>query len=291
MKLSVVIPCYNAADTIAEQLEALASQRWSEPWEVVVADNGCTDNSMEIVRQYQGRLPNLRIVDASARRGSPYALNTGVEAARGESLAFCDADDVVGDGWLPAIGQALSKYDFVACRFDTERLNPPWLQKSRSNYQKEGLPKYRYPPYLSHSGGGGMGVKRDLHQAIGGFDESLPILHDTDYCWRLQLAGVELHFVPDAVIHVRYRKTFRGIYKQARGYAEYNVLLYKRYRPLGMPALSWKRGARRWVRRWIRLLKRLPCLRSKGDLANWVWQIGWQVGRLQGSIKHRVLAL
>jgi glycosyltransferase involved in cell wall biosynthesis len=100
MKLSVVIPCYNAESTIEEQLDALADQHWIEPWEVVVANNRCTDNSIAIVRSYQSKIPNLRIVDASERQGQPYALNIGAEAALGEALAFCDADDVVGEGWL-----------------------------------------------------------------------------------------------------------------------------------------------------------------------------------------------
>jgi len=287
MKLSVIIPCYNAAETIAEQLEALAQQEWSEAWEVIVADNGSTDRSMEIAQQYEGRLPGFRIVDASAKRGAAHALNVAVRAARGEAVAFCDADDVVAPGWVAAIGEALSRYDFVASRFDTEKLNPPWVQASHANPQRDGLNQYRYPPYLPHAGGCGLGVKRALHEAVGGFDESLPILHDTDYCWRLQLAGVELHFVPEAVVYVRYRSTLRGIYRQARGYAEYNVILYKRYRPLGMPKLSWRRGARAWVR----LFKHLPRIRSKGGLAAWTWQLGWRVGRLQGSLKYRVLAL
>ena len=131
VKLSVIIPCYNGAKTIAVQLEALAFQQWSEPWEVIIADNGSTDDSIAIVERYRHRLPHLRIVDASARKGQPYALNVGAQAASGEALVFCDADDEVGPGWLAAMGEALSKYDFVACRFETKKLNSPkFYQKS-----------------------------------------------------------------------------------------------------------------------------------------------------------------
>lgn len=287
MKLSVVIPCYNAEETIAIQLEALANQQWSEPWEIIVADNRCTDRSMAIVHAYQPRLPHLRIVDASARQGQPYALNCGAQAALGEALAFCDADDEVGVGWVAAMGDALRQHDFVACRFDTEKLNPAWVYRSRGNPQRNGLGQYRYPPYLPHAGGGGLGVKRAIFEALGGFDESLPYLHDTDFCWRVQLGGTTLHFVPEAVLHVRFRDTFKGIYRQARGYAEYNVLLYKRYRPLGMPAL--RRTAS--LPAWRDLLWGLLWLRSKEDLARWTWDFGWRMGRLQGSLKHRVFAL
>jgi GT2 family glycosyltransferase len=229
---------------------------------------------MRIVEQYRARLPDLRSVDASARQGQPYALNVGAQAAYGEALAFCDADDVVGAGWVAAMGEALSKHDFVACGFEVERLNAPWVQESHGNPQRDGIQQYRNPPYLPHAGGGSLGVKRSLWEAIGGFDESLPILHDTDFCWRLQLRGTELHFVPAAVVHVRYRDTFRAMYRQAHGYGIYNVLLYKRYRRLGMSKLSWKSSARAWMR----LVKQLAQVHRKGGRAQWVWHYGFRVG-------------
>jgi glycosyltransferase involved in cell wall biosynthesis len=287
MNLSVIIPCYNAADTIATQLEALASQRWSEPWEVIVSNNGSTDETLTIVEGYREQLPDLRVVDSSDRPGAAHARNVGALTATGDALVFCDADDEVATGWLAAIGQALSEHDFVASRFDIDKLNAPWVQKSHANPQRDGLGRYGYPPYLPHAASSGLGVKRSLHEAIGGFDESMHLLEDTDYCWRIQLAGTKLHFVPDAVVHYRYRDTLCGIYRQARGYAEYNVLLYKKYRPLGMPQISRKTG----VQAWVRLMRRVARIRSKERLAMWVWHFAWCIGRLQGSVKYRVFAL
>ncbi|MBA2667969.1 MAG: glycosyltransferase family 2 protein [Trueperaceae bacterium] len=286
MKLSVVIPCYNAEDTLAEQLDALSGQRWSQPWEVLLVDNRSTDRSLEIAEGFRGRVPNLRIVDASDRQGQPFALNAGAEAAQGASLAFCDADDVVGDGWVAAIGDALDEHDFVACRWDVTRLNTIVVQRSRGNAQVNGLQPYTNPAFLSHAGGGTLGVKRALHLDVGGFDETLPVLHDTDYCWRLQLRGVELHFVPDAVIHVRYRDTLRGVYHQSRSYGAYNVLLYKRYRDRGMPAIDWRRG----LEGWIDVLKGTVFLYRPSARWTWARRLGWSVGRLEGCLKHRVFA-
>jgi GT2 family glycosyltransferase len=287
MKLSVVIPCYNGAATIGAQLAALAEQRWSEPWEVLVVDNRSTDNSFAIVEDYRRRLPNLRIIPAYERQGQPYALNVGARAAAGESLAFVDADDVVGAGWLAAMGKALARHEFIAARVDVTRLNDPWVRCSHSHPQEKGLNRYRHPPYLPHAGGGTLGVRRALHEAIGGFDEELPLLHDTDYCWRLQLASVELHFVADALIHLRYRDTLCGLFRQARSYAEYNVALYKKYRPLGMPPISVASG----LAPWLDLVRRLPQLRTQERRAAWLWRFAWCLGRLQGSIRHRVFAL
>jgi glycosyltransferase involved in cell wall biosynthesis len=286
MKLSVILPCLNEEQFLGNQLEALASQLWGEPWEVIVADNGSTDRSLDIVEKYKGRLPNLRLVDASDRRGQAHALNVGARAATAAVLAFCDADDEVAPGWVAAMGKALTEYDFVACRFETEKLNPPWIRDQHRSPQQDGVQKFTYPPYLPHAGSGSIGIKRTLHQAAGGFDESLPVLFDTDYCFKIQLAGTKLYFVPDAVIHLRYRDTFTGIYRQARTWGEYNVFIHKKYRPLDTPGLSWKHG----ISGWVPLMRRLPRIRSKANVAAWVWQFGWRLGILQGCIKYRHLA-
>jgi len=286
MKLSVVIPCYNAEATLGEQLDALAEQRWDEPWEIVLADNRSTDGSLAIAESYASRLPNLRVVDASLRQGQPFALNVGAEAALGEAIAFCDADDVVGKGWVAAMGSALARHEFVACRTDVAKLNSRAVQKTRRNGQADGVQAYTNPPFLPHAGGGTLGVRRALHLEVGGFDESLPTLHDTDYCWRLQERGVALTFVPEALAHIRYRDTARGIYRQAKSYGEYNVLLYRRYRGRGMPPVDWRRG----LRGWLTLAMGILFLYRPQARLTWMRRLGWQVGRLQGSLKHRVFA-
>jgi glycosyltransferase involved in cell wall biosynthesis len=53
VRLSVIIPCLDAGDEITAQLDGLAEETWSEPWEVVVADNGSTDGTREIVSRYR----------------------------------------------------------------------------------------------------------------------------------------------------------------------------------------------------------------------------------------------
>lgn len=287
MRLSVIIACFNAADTIAVQLEALATQDWSEPWEVIVSDNGSTDQSRAIIEQYQERLPNLRVVDSSGRRGAAYARNVGVLAATGEAIAFCDADDEVAPGWLAAMGEALSVHDFVTGRCEYEKLNEPWVVKSMYSLPGKGLREYKYPPYLPYAATCNLGLKLSLHKAIGGFDEAILRLEDLDYCWRVQLAGAKLHVVPDAVVHYRLRDKLAGIARISRISGENHVLLYKKYRPLGMPELSWKSG----VKEWLVLFKRFPQVRLKEGRARWVRHFNWRLGRLKGCIKHRVLAL
>ena len=284
VKLSVIIPCYNGGDTIGAQLSALEKQEWSENWEVIVADNGSNDQSREIVESFLGRFTNLRIVDASSRRGQPFALNVGARSSHGESLAFCDADDEVGTGWLPAMGKALSQHDCVACRFEGQKLNSFLVQNVHKDTQQQGLQQIWYSPFLPHAGGGSLGVKRTLFDSIGGFDESLPYLHDTDFCFKVQREGTKIQFVPDAVAHIRHRASLEGNYCRSRNFAQYNVLLAKRYNGFNGNALRlWGN----YFRAWLRLLQALPRIRHEKARFEWVRCYGQQIGRLRGIFLYR----
>jgi GT2 family glycosyltransferase len=288
MDLSVIIPVFNGATIIADQLEALATQTLSESFEVVVSDNGSTDESLSVVQRYIDRVPGLRIIDASDRRGRSHARNVGAQAASGEALAFCDQDDIVGSGWVHAMTNAFSEYDFVTGSIETNRLNEPWRVKHFS-FPQHNLYTHKVPPYLSHAPGCNLGVKRSLHQAVGGFDESFMLAwEDTDYAWRLQLAGHQLHFVPDAVVHYRLPHGLTAIFRQGRNYGEGNVLFYKKYESVAKISEPWKVR----IGYWTRLLrpKTLLGLRSKANLALWLWQYGWRIGHLRGCRKHRILA-
>src|SRR5262245_10940945 len=119
------------AATIGAQLEALANQSWSEPWEIIVSDNGSRDDSVRVVERYAARIPHLRLVDSSDRRGAAHARNVGARAAAAPALAFCDADDEVGAGWVAAMGTALATHDFVACRIDVGKLNQDWVRHAQ----------------------------------------------------------------------------------------------------------------------------------------------------------------
>ena len=103
------MPVLNGEEHIGDQLAALAAQTYRGEWELVVVDNGCRDRSMEIVREWAPRLPSVTIVDATARRGLNRARNAGAAAARGDFLAFCDADDVATPGWLEAMAEAAAE--------------------------------------------------------------------------------------------------------------------------------------------------------------------------------------
>jgi glycosyltransferase involved in cell wall biosynthesis len=285
VKVSVVIPCYNAASNLPSQLEALARQT-VEPWEVILADNGSTDSSVDVARRCGAHLPRFKVVDASDRRGASHARNAGARAASGDVLAFCDADDLVAPGWIAGLQKGLLDHDFVASRFDLTKLNPGLRYV---HPQATGLIRDPTFDFLPRAGGCGLAIRRRIHDSVGGFDEHIPFHEDTDYCWKIQLSGVKLGWAPEALIHVQHRHDSAERFRQARLWAASQVKVYKKYRRLGMPKIS--NGAA--VREWFVLAKLMARVAlGRGEFSmGLAWRLGTRLGRLQGSILCLTLLL
>jgi glycosyltransferase involved in cell wall biosynthesis len=277
-RLSVIIPCHNSEATLAVQLSALAAQVCTYSWEAIVADNGSVDATAAIAASFSDRMPMLRVMDASARRGAAYARNAGAAAARGSALLFCDADDEMAEGYLEAMGRALEAHEFVACRYDFARLNTSWLAHARaSDGQGSGLAGGYCHPTLPYAGAGGLGIARRVHEGVDGFDLTLKAMagqEDTDYCIRVQLAGTPLVFVQDAVMHVRFRDTVSGVFAQAWAWAESGAYVQRRY--AASPATQSAAGTTYDLARHVAW--KLVRVRSRADLAGWIWLAGWCSG-------------
>jgi GT2 family glycosyltransferase len=284
--VSVVIACRDAERYLARQLEALAAQTCAERWQLVVSDNGSTDRSRAILEEFRPRLPPMVVIDSSACIGPGAARNAGVRAAQGDRLLFCDADDEVGSGWLAAMSAALQQDGLVAARLDHEMLNEAWTQPARN--PQAGLLDTD-PPFLPYTFCAGLGVRRSVHEELGGFDESFQEAgEDRDYCYRAQLAGTPLVLVPDAVVYYRHRRTAPGMFRQARAYGRANVRLYRDYRHLGLGRPPLVPALISWL---LTPAKLLVALTRPHGLARWMSRLGWRVGRLEACVRYRVWAL
>ena len=283
--VSAVLACRNADRYLAQQLEALANQSFSAPWELVISDNGSTDRTRLIVEEFRPRFPRMVVIDSSNQVGPGAARNAGVRVAQGDRLLFCDADDEVGPGWLAAMSDALERDGLVAARLDHELLNEPWSRPARN--PQPGLLETE-PPFLPYTFCAALGVRRSVHEGIGGFDESFQEAgEDRDYCYRAQLAGTPLVLVPQAVVHYRHRDTALGMYRQARAYARAHVRLYRDYRHLGLGRPPAAQALISWA---VTPAKLLLALTARRRFATWMARLGWRVGRMEGSIRYRVWA-
>jgi glycosyltransferase involved in cell wall biosynthesis len=283
--LSVVIATYNGARTLGDQLRSLSRQEFGDDWELVIADNGSTDRTRDVIREWEGHFSHVVVVDASAKKGQSYALNRAVGAAEGEAIVILDDDDETAPGYLAAMAHALQTHEFVAARLDCETLNDPWTLGARPPVQTTGLGVYA--SFLPAAGGASIGLRRATFDSIGAFDEELDAGLDLDFCWRHLLNGGDIAFVDDAVLRYRYRSDLRGIYRQARGYGFSAPSLYRRYRAHGMP----RRSALAALRFWLGPLRRLVRARHRSDLAALAFMAGYRVGLLAGSGHARLMFL
>ncbi|MGN7704252.1 glycosyltransferase [Cellulosimicrobium sp. 22601] len=307
-ELSVVIPAYDAVETLPTQLEALLAQRPEWPWEVLVADNGSRDGTADLVRSWAAtRMPELRLVDASARRGPSAARNIGVAAARAPRIAFCDADDRVGEGWVAAVRRALDVHEFVAGPFEGALLNAGMRSAVTWTAQAHGLTVKPFLPQFVTAGSGNMGVRREVFEEVGGFDEGARTAEDDDFCLRVQLHGHALAFDPAIVLHVRRRDGLWDVCKQAYAYGGGERRLLHRYAEFvaeaqaappeapeppsagGPTAAGGPSALRRvtatgfaLVRRVGRVagraLRKASTVRHPGDLSDVAWRVCWSLG-------------
>jgi glycosyltransferase involved in cell wall biosynthesis len=284
--ISVVIPVYNAADVVGEQLDALAAQTYEGEWEVVIADNGSTDGSREVVLRWSDRLPSLRVVDASDGSGAGHARNVGLAAARGDLLLFCDADDVVVPRWVAAMAAAPADCDLLGGALEDETLND---EISRSWRWRPAPQLRRTLDFLPFASSNNIGVRRRVFETVGGWNvEYLHGGEDVELCWRAQVAGHKLCYVPDAVLRVRYRRSLRSLIRQFYFYGIATPRLYRDFRSHGVPPKPLGASAREW----LRLLIRLPDLvRSSRARGTWIRLFATACGRIRGSVRYRVVYL
>jgi glycosyltransferase involved in cell wall biosynthesis len=284
-RVSVVIPALDASAWIDDQLAALADQDVPVPWEVVVADNGSTDDTAARAEAWGDRLP-VRVIDASGRRGINHARNRGAAEARGELLLYCDADDVVHPGWVAAFWRARDDWDVAGGQVDGATLNDATaLARHPDGRVSRGLATFGWLPTFM---GCNFAVHRTVHTKLDGFDETfVEGCDDIDFAFRAQLAGLQMGFVPDAVVAYRLRGSTRDAARQYYRYGHSRPHLYRKFRASGMP----RRSLRHAVRTYALTLWHVPQLISSDGRARWIVQAAFLLGMLTGSLHDHTLYL
>lgn len=282
--VSVVMPTLNASSVVTSQLESFAAQTYRGSWELLVADNGSTDDTVAVVERWADRLP-VRVVDASDRRGINPARNVARGAAEGDLLAFCDADDLVDPRWLEALVGAAPNHDLLGGQLDEESLNPRGELAYRPRLPVGSLPVML--GFLPFAHGANWAVWADVIEALEGFDERFRHGGDeVEFCWRAQLHGYSLGYVPDMVIRYRHRPSEADLFRQFRSYGRSEPLLYRRFRSSGLERPGPGEVLRRWGRVALQAHQRESVARG-----NWLVTAGFSLGRIEGSVKHGTLFL
>jgi GT2 family glycosyltransferase len=216
--ISVVIATYNRATLLDECLRHLAHQTFVSGDEVVVVDNGSTDQTPELLQQCEDRFAVPFRVLRESRPGKSHALARALPVATGDVLAFLDDDVNVDPSWLAVVRETMSDRGIalmggrVVPRW--ESTVPEWMRVAPAHHARLGAPLglLEYAQDVVQLGprtvlGANMAVRREVFDAVGGFATHLGKLRGTllsgedhELCLRVQRAGFRAVYVPRAVV-------------------------------------------------------------------------------------------
>jgi glycosyltransferase involved in cell wall biosynthesis len=285
VQLSVVIPARNEATRIRDQLDALLAEPCNGDWEVIVVDNGSTDDTPQVVQDYVDRDARFRLLAATERGGQNYAANAGVRAARARCVAFCDADDVVARGWVSAMMSGLATARVVTGPNELDRLNPPALAGSRGRSVE--APVGTFCGIFPVVRGNNFGVRADVWEQTGPLVEGWKAVHDQEFSFRCWLHGIDIAGVPGAVVHYRYRTSVRELWRQGFAYGTHRARLAKLVRESRRARVPYFSG---W-KSWAMLLVLAPGVVTRAGRARWVWTAANRLGQAVGSVRERSIML
>lgn len=201
--VSVVIPARNAASTIEACLAALGQQT-VRPGEVIVVDDGSTDETAAIARRM-----GVKLISQD-RGGAGAARNRAVEAAHGDLLLFTDADCTPRADWVERLLSALEDDHVVAARgvcLSDQREPVARFAQLEYDEKHRQLARRRYVDLVSTDS---AAYRRDVFREFGGFDETYVASEDQDLSFRITRRGLRIVFAPEAAVLHRHRPTLRG---------------------------------------------------------------------------------
>jgi glycosyltransferase involved in cell wall biosynthesis len=209
-QVSVVIPAYNRAATIAAAIESVLRQTWGD-FELIVVDDASTDGTRAAAAEVQD--PRVRLIANPRNMGAAAARNAGVAEARGTWVAFQDSDDE----WLPGklekqMARLAANPDFVGAycglltvggldarpgeRTALRYVPDPSVKPAEGDILEPLLERNMISTQT-------LVVRRDVFEELGGFDATLPAIEDWDFALRLAHRG-PIAFVDEPLVHQRF---------------------------------------------------------------------------------------
>jgi glycosyltransferase involved in cell wall biosynthesis len=226
-KYSVIIPAFNASGTIARCLQALEDQSLpKKEYEVLVVDDGSSDQTSVVAKRFPVRYfwqPN---------QGPAAARNRGASEAAGAIILFTDADCIPDHNWIEEMVKPFADYQVMAVKgaYKTEQkaLTARFAQVEFE--ERYGMLRKAYSIDMVDTYSAAF--RKIVFLSLGGFDPVFPVANneDTDFSYRMSMAGHRMIFQPMAVVqHLHHPDTIQKYAKLKfwRGY--WRMVVYKRY--------------------------------------------------------------
>jgi len=210
VQVSIVIPVYNNLKFTLECLTSLVEHSSGIAYEVIVVDDGSSDQTPEIL----SLVPNITYIRNEENLGFIHTCNRGAEIARGQYIIFLNNDAQVTENWLQPLIQTFGDYDNVGAvgpkiLFPDGRLqeagaliNPDAASKLIGLFDDPDLPRYNYAREVMYCSGACLLVNARKFRELGGFDVRLAPAYceDWDLAFRLREQGLRVIYNPNSVL-------------------------------------------------------------------------------------------
>jgi GT2 family glycosyltransferase len=223
--ISVVVCTYNGSATIRDTLNALGLLKYPR-FEVIVVNDGSTDHTAEIVKEYD----DFCLI-STINHGLGNARNTGMYKAKGEIIAYIDDDAYPDLHWLNYMAYAYSNSSHAAMGGPSgipEEDGP--IAQCVANAPGGPTHVLETDEIAGHVPGCNLSIRKEVLMKIGGFD---PVFRaagdDVDICWRIQEAGHTIGFHPSVLVWHHRRNSIKAYWKQQIGYGKAEALLESKW--------------------------------------------------------------
>ncbi len=268
--VSVVIPIYNGEKDLPDLLECLRQQTYpSKQVEYLLVDNNSSDRTREILEaaaastaKNQSSAIKLHPLNQNQIQSSYAARNTGIQAAKGEIIAFTDADCRPKPDWLTNLIQPFTVENVGIVAGEIVALSGKTIWEKYADLQETLSQKHTLAnSFCPYGQTANLAIRRSIFTEIGLFRPYLTTGGDADICWRiLKETNWQIKFAPLALVEHRHRSTLRQLKSQWRRYGESNRYLHELHGVELMRELTVQESIYR-LSRW--LLKELPIATGK----------------------------
>jgi len=211
-KVSIIVPVFNGETSINACIESLLKQDYpKDKVEIVIVDNGSTDKTCDLVRNYP-----VTLIKENKKKGSYAARNKGIRSATGEILAFTDADCIADTAWVSKAVEAFTdeKVGCVAgsiCSGETFNAVQLFLAMKQTLSQDGTMNHF----FMSYPQTANAFYEKKIFDLIGLFEENWVSGGDADLAWRMKIeTDYQIRYVGVAMIYHMHRTNVKALFNQ-----------------------------------------------------------------------------
>jgi glycosyltransferase involved in cell wall biosynthesis len=223
--VSVIIPVYNAEQTLGACLESLIRQTYPQDrYEIIIVDDGSQDNTVMLARTFPV------VLVSQENQGPGAARNRGINIAKGDIILFTDADCIPEKNWIEAMVLPFKNPEIMGVKGIYKTRQHSLVARFAQLEYEEKYQKLRQDDFIDFVDTYAAGFRKTVFLEEGGFDPDFPIAagEDADFSYRLATRGYKMIFHPDAIVYHHHPDTLVKYLRRKFKTAHSRVMVYKK---------------------------------------------------------------